>query len=80
MSIFYALKIEDTLRLIEDDPTLGVIGIWGPGGVGKTHLLKKNPWIFQRKDDYYMGDSIQGVFSVKGPNTNFRRAKTERGW
>ncbi|XP_047059199.1 probable disease resistance protein At1g61300 [Lolium rigidum] len=34
-------SIEDTLRLIEDDPTLGVIGIWGPGGVGKTHLLKK---------------------------------------
>ncbi|KAK1660494.1 hypothetical protein QYE76_048653 [Lolium multiflorum] len=34
-------SIEDTLRLIEDDPILGVIGIWGPGGVGKTHLLKK---------------------------------------
>ncbi|KAM0907461.1 hypothetical protein ACQ4PT_016113 [Festuca glaucescens] len=34
-------SIEDTLRLIENDPMLGVIGIWGPGGVGKTHLLKK---------------------------------------
>ncbi|KAM0856751.1 hypothetical protein ACQ4PT_048911 [Festuca glaucescens] len=34
-------SIEDTLCLIENDPMLGVIGIWGPGGVGKTHLLKK---------------------------------------
>jgi disease resistance protein RPS2 len=27
--------------LIEDDLKLGVIGIWGPGGVGKTYLLKQ---------------------------------------
>jgi disease resistance protein RPS2 len=47
MSLFYALKIEDTLRLIEDDPTLGIIGIWGPGGVGKTHLLKKIQGFFR---------------------------------
>ncbi|KAK1660366.1 hypothetical protein QYE76_048525 [Lolium multiflorum] len=40
-------SIEDTLRLIEDDPTLGIIGIWGPGGVGKTHLLKKIKGIFR---------------------------------
>ncbi|XP_051208291.1 probable disease resistance protein At1g61300 [Lolium perenne] len=40
-------SIEDTLRLIEDDPTLGVIGIWGPGGVGKTHLLKKIQGFFR---------------------------------
>ncbi|KAM0848372.1 hypothetical protein ACQ4PT_054424 [Festuca glaucescens] len=40
-------SIEDTLRLIEDDPRLGVIGIWGPGGVGKTHLLKKIQGFFR---------------------------------
>ncbi|XP_047057859.1 disease resistance protein UNI-like [Lolium rigidum] len=40
-------SIEDTLRLIEDDPTLGTIGIWGPGGVGKTHLLKKIQGFFR---------------------------------
>ncbi|XP_051208412.1 probable disease resistance protein At1g61300 [Lolium perenne] len=40
-------SIEDTLRLIEDDPMLGVIGIWGPGGVGKTHLLKKIQGFFR---------------------------------
>ncbi|KAM0846592.1 hypothetical protein ACQ4PT_055574 [Festuca glaucescens] len=40
-------SIEDTLCLIEDDPMLGVIGIWGPGGVGKTHLLKKIQGFFR---------------------------------
>ncbi|XP_051208323.1 probable disease resistance protein At1g61300 [Lolium perenne] len=40
-------SIEETLRLIEDDPILGVIGIWGPGGVGKTHLLKKIKGFFR---------------------------------
>ncbi|KAK1660376.1 hypothetical protein QYE76_048535 [Lolium multiflorum] len=42
-------SIEDTLRLIEHDPTLGAIGIWGPGGVGKTHLLKKIQGFFKGK-------------------------------
>ena len=33
------LNLQEALRFIKDDP-VGVIGIWGPGGVGKTHLLK----------------------------------------
>lgn len=31
-------NLQDALQFIKDDP-VGVIGIWGPGGVGKTHLL-----------------------------------------
>ncbi|CAM0885103.1 unnamed protein product [Alopecurus aequalis] len=31
-------NLERALQLIEDDP-LGMIGIWGQGGVGKTYLL-----------------------------------------
>ncbi|KAM3279502.1 hypothetical protein ACQJBY_046711 [Aegilops geniculata] len=31
-------NLQKALQLIKDDP-VGVIGIWGPGGVGKTHLL-----------------------------------------
>ncbi|XP_051208322.1 probable disease resistance protein At1g61300 [Lolium perenne] len=42
-------SIQDTLHLIDDDPTLGVIGIWGPGGVGKTHLLKKIQGFFRER-------------------------------
>ncbi|KAF7068777.1 hypothetical protein CFC21_074509 [Triticum aestivum] len=33
-----ARNLQEALQLIKDDP-VGVIGIWGPGGVGKTHLL-----------------------------------------
>ncbi|XP_020179552.1 probable disease resistance protein At1g61300 [Aegilops tauschii subsp. strangulata] len=33
-------NLQEALRLIKDDP-VGVIGIWGPGGVGKTRLLNK---------------------------------------
>ncbi|KAF7075789.1 hypothetical protein CFC21_080537 [Triticum aestivum] len=31
-------NLQEALKLIKDD-LVGVIGIWGPGGVGKTHLL-----------------------------------------
>ncbi|XP_044985746.1 probable disease resistance protein At1g61300 isoform X1 [Hordeum vulgare subsp. vulgare] len=31
-------NLQEALQFIKDDP-VGVIGIWGPGGVGKTHLL-----------------------------------------
>ncbi|KAF7092442.1 hypothetical protein CFC21_094925 [Triticum aestivum] len=34
------LNLQDALHFIKDEPTVGMIGIWGPGGVGKTHLLK----------------------------------------
>ncbi|KAM3245624.1 hypothetical protein ACQJBY_056762 [Aegilops geniculata] len=33
-------NLQDALQYIMDDPKVGTIGIWGPGGVGKTHLLK----------------------------------------
>nr|UBY06894.1 NBS-LRR disease resistance protein [Dasypyrum villosum] len=33
------LNLQDALQYIKDDPKVGMIGIWGPGGVGKTHLL-----------------------------------------
>ncbi|XP_044955812.1 probable disease resistance protein At1g61300 isoform X1 [Hordeum vulgare subsp. vulgare] len=33
-------NLKDALQYIKDDPKVGMIGIWGPGGVGKTHLLK----------------------------------------
>lgn len=33
-------NLQDALCFIKDDPKAGMIGIWGPGGVGKTHLLK----------------------------------------
>uniref|UniRef100_A0ACD5YW31 Uncharacterized protein n=1 Tax=Avena sativa TaxID=4498 RepID=A0ACD5YW31_AVESA len=33
-------NLQNALHYIKDDPTVGMIGIWGPGGVGKTHLLK----------------------------------------
>lgn len=32
-------NLQYALQYIKDDPTVGMIGIWGPGGVGKTHLL-----------------------------------------
>ncbi|VAI63897.1 unnamed protein product [Triticum turgidum subsp. durum] len=32
-------NLQDALQCIKDDPKVGMIGIWGPGGVGKTHLL-----------------------------------------
>ncbi|KAM3245730.1 hypothetical protein ACQJBY_056835 [Aegilops geniculata] len=34
------LNLQQALHFIKDEPTVGMIGIWGPGGVGKTHLLK----------------------------------------
>ncbi|XP_073002921.1 probable disease resistance protein At1g61300 [Typha latifolia] len=33
-------NLKNVLRYIKDDP-VGIIGIWGMGGVGKTHLLKQ---------------------------------------
>lgn len=32
-------NLQEALQFIKNDP-VGMIGIWGPGGVGKTYLLR----------------------------------------
>ncbi|XP_073003862.1 probable disease resistance protein At5g63020 [Typha latifolia] len=34
-------NLEEALRCIKEDQEVGMIGIWGMGGAGKTHLLKQ---------------------------------------
>ncbi|XP_072970466.1 probable disease resistance protein At1g61300 [Typha angustifolia] len=34
-------NLEEALHCIREDQVVGMIGIWGMGGVGKTHLLKQ---------------------------------------
>ncbi|XP_072970261.1 probable disease resistance protein At1g61300 isoform X2 [Typha angustifolia] len=34
-------NLEEALRCIKEDQKVGMIGIWGMGGAGKTHLLKQ---------------------------------------
>ncbi|XP_073002919.1 probable disease resistance protein At1g61300 [Typha latifolia] len=40
-SSFANPNLEEALRCIKEDQEVGMIGIWGMGGVGKTHLLKQ---------------------------------------
>ncbi|XP_072965445.1 probable disease resistance protein At5g63020 [Typha angustifolia] len=48
-------NLQEALRYVKEDDTVTRIGIWGMGGVGKTHLLK------QIQNSFYRGNSIFDV-------------------
>ncbi|XP_073000155.1 probable disease resistance protein At1g61310 [Typha latifolia] len=48
-------NLQEALRYLKEDDTVTRIGIWGMGGVGKTHLLK------QIQNSFYHGNSIFDV-------------------
>ncbi|XP_072965703.1 probable disease resistance protein At1g15890 isoform X2 [Typha angustifolia] len=48
-------NLKEALHYLNEDDTVTRIGIWGMGGVGKTHLLK------QIQDSFYRGNSIFNV-------------------
>ncbi|XP_072964726.1 probable disease resistance protein At5g63020 [Typha angustifolia] len=48
-------NLQEALRYLKEDDTVTMIGIWGMGGVGKTHLLK------QIQNSFYRGNSIFDV-------------------